>query len=183
METSKSFKVVLVTGPRQVGKTTLMQDASAKNRKYVTLDDKEILLQAKIDPKGFLSSYNLPIFIDEIQYAPDIFSYVKMLVDSSDKRGTVWLSGSQAFDLMQGVTESLAGRVGILDMLGFSIYEIENKATLQKPFLPKKDRKSVLANKPPKNTFKMIWQGSFPDVVSKNEKARQKFYDLISEHT
>ena len=177
LETSKSFKVVLLTGPRQVGKTTLMQTASAKNRKYITLDDKEVLLQAKTDPKGFLSLYNLPIFIDEIQYAPDIFSYIKMLVDSSNKRGTVWLSGSQAFDLMQGITESLAGRVGILDMLGFSIYEIENKAKLQKPFLPKKDRKSVLTDKTPKNTFKTIWQGSFPDVVSKNEKDRQRFYD------
>jgi len=177
LETSKSFKVVLVTGPRQVGKTTLMQTASAKNRKYITLDDKEVLLQAKTDPKAFLALYNLPIFIDEIQYAPELFSYIKMLVDSSNKRGTVWLSGSQAFDLMQGVTESLAGRVGILDMLGFSIYEIENKGKLQKPFLPKQDRKNILANKTPKNTFKIIWQGSFPDAVSKNEKDRQRFYD------
>ena len=176
-DTSKSFKVVLVTGPRQVGKTTLMQAASTKSRKYVTLDDKEALLQAKTDPKGFLSLYNLPIFIDEIQYAPELFSYIKMLVDSSDRRGTVWMSGSQAFDLMQGVTESLAGRVGILDMLGFSLYETENKGKLQKPFLPRKDRKSVLANKSPQRTFKAIWQGSFPDVVSKNERERQRFYD------
>jgi predicted AAA+ superfamily ATPase len=170
-------KIIVLYGPRQVGKTTLMQTASTKNRKYITLDDKEVLLQAKTDPKGFLSLYNLPIFIDEIQYAPDLFSYIKMLVDSSDKRGTVWMSGSQAFDLMQGVTESLAGRVGILDMLGFSIYETDNKGKLQKPFLPKKDRKSVLANKTPKSAFKAIWQGSFPDVVSKNEKGRQRFYD------
>ncbi|MDR1942151.1 MAG: ATP-binding protein [Endomicrobium sp.] len=177
LETSKSFKVALVTGPRQVGKTTLMQIASAKNRKYITLDDKEVLLQAKTDPKGFLSLYNLPIFIDEIQYAPELFSYIKMLVDGSDKRGTVWMSGSQAFDLMQGVTESLAGRVGILDMLGFSIYETQNKGKLQKPFLPKKNRKSILTNRTPKSTFKAIWQGSFPDVVSKNEKGRQRFYD------
>jgi predicted AAA+ superfamily ATPase len=177
IETSKSFKAVLITGPRQAGKTTLMQTASGKNRKYITLDDKEVLFQAKTDPKGFLSSYDLPVFIDEIQYAPELFSYIKMLVDSSDKRGTVWMSGSQAFDLMQGVTESLAGRAGILDMLGFSIYETENKGKLQKPFLPKKNRKSVLTKKTPKNTFKIIWQGSFPDVVSKNEKGRQRFYD------
>jgi predicted AAA+ superfamily ATPase len=177
LETSKSFKVVIVTGPRQVGKTTLMQAVSAKNRNYITLDDKEVLVKAKTDPKGFLSLYDLPILIDEVQYAPDIFSYIKMLVDSSDKRGMVWLSGSQAFDLMQGVTESLAGRVGILDMLGFSIYEIENKSKLQKPFLPIKDRKTVLTNKTPKHTFKIIWQESFPDVVSKNEKGRQRFYD------
>jgi predicted AAA+ superfamily ATPase len=177
LEISFSFKSLLVSGPRQVGKTTLLRDALGANRKYVTLDNKADLLKAKKDPKGFLETYSPPALIDEIQYAPEIFSYIKILLDNSGKRGQIWMTGSQQYNMMQGVSESLAGRVAIIDMLGFSVYELQNKAVLQKPFLPLKDRKPVLKYQNAKDTFKIIWQGFFPDVIDKAVKERAVFYD------
>jgi len=174
---SSSFKVLLVTGPRQVGKTTLLKESLGGGRKYVTLDNKADLLMAKTDPKGFLERYNPPVLIDEIQYAPEIFSYIKMLVDVSKNKGAVWMTGSQRYNMMQGVTESLAGRVAILDIFGFSIYELQNKAALQKPFLPKKDINPSLRYHSAKDTFNLIWQGFFPDVINKNVLERAVFYD------
>jgi predicted AAA+ superfamily ATPase len=177
LEISNSFKILLLTGSRQVGKTTLLKDTAAPDRKYVTLDNPSFLVQVKTDPQGFLVEYNPPVCIDEIQYAPEIFSYIKMLVDSSNEYGRIWMTGSQQFNMMQGVTESLAGRVAILNMFGFSIYELQDKADKQKPFLPKKDRKKILNYKNPKETFRIIWQGAFPDVINKNERDRRIFYD------
>ncbi|MDR2395750.1 MAG: ATP-binding protein [Endomicrobium sp.] len=177
LEISKSFKVLLVTGARQVGKTTLLKNTSTPERKYVTLDNPSFLIQAKTDPQGFLEEYSPPVCIDEIQYAPELFSYIKMIVDSSNKYGRIWLTGSQSFNMMQGVTESLAGRVAILNMFGFSLYELQDKPSLQKPFLPKKDRERILDYKNSKETFKIIWQGSFPEVINKNERDRIIFYD------
>jgi predicted AAA+ superfamily ATPase len=177
LEISKAFKVLLITGARQVGKTTLLKDISTPDRKYVTLDNPSFLIQAKTDPQGFLAEYNPPVCIDEIQYAPEIFSYIKMLVDSSNKYGRIWMTGSQQFNMMQGVTESLAGRVAILNMFGFSIYELQDKSYTQKPFLPKKNRKRILNYKNSQETFKILWQGSFPNVINKNKRDRTIFYD------
>jgi predicted AAA+ superfamily ATPase len=177
LEISKSFKTLLITGARQVGKTTLLKDTSTFERKYVTLDNPSFLIQAKTDPQGFLEEYSPPVCIDEIQYAPEIFSYIKILVDSSNKYGGIWLTGSQQFNMMQDVTESLAGRVAILNMFGFSLYELQDKSNLQKPFLPKKERIRILNYKNSKETFRIIWQGSFPDVINKNERDRTIFYD------
>ncbi|MDR0723738.1 MAG: ATP-binding protein [Endomicrobium sp.] len=177
LEYSDSFKVILVTGFRQVGKTTFLKDSAKANRKYVSLDDPQDLLKAKTDPKGFLLTYSPPVIIDEIQYAPEIFKYIKILVDSYDKRGQIWLTGSQQFNMMQGVTESLAGRVVIMNMLGFSIYERFEKGDLQKPFLPTKNLTTKLKYKSPKETFSIIWKGSFPDIIEKNSKERTGFYD------
>ena len=123
---SEHFKVVVVTGPRQVGKTTMLKhlmDEDAENgaeRAYVTLDNTAILQTAKEDPALFLQRYRPPVLIDEIQKAPELLPYIKELVDSSDCTGTVWLTGSQPFHLMKEVSESLAGRVGIIEMLGLS---------------------------------------------------------------
>lgn len=128
---SEHFKVVVVTGPRQVGKTTMLKhlmDEDAENgveRAYVTLDNTAILQTAKEDPALFLQRYRPPVLIDEIQKAPELLPYIKELVDSSDRMGTVWLTGSQPFHLMKEVSESLAGRVGIIEMLGLSNAEIE----------------------------------------------------------
>ncbi|MDR3195930.1 MAG: ATP-binding protein [Endomicrobium sp.] len=178
LEYSNSFKVILITGARQVGKTTFLKNSAQSNRKYVSLDDPSELLKAKTDPKGFLITYEPPVFIDEVQYAPEIFKYIKMLVDDSDNRGQIWLTGSQVFNMMQGITESLAGRVAIVNMFGFSIYERFGKGDLQKPFLPaKKNITSVLKYKSPSETFRIICQGSFPDVIEKNPKERTAFYD------
>ena len=127
---SKMFPVLLVTGPRQVGKTTLLQrmaeaqQSEGIERKYVTLDDPDVRYLAKHDPALFLQRYSPPVLIDEIQYATELLPYIKMSVDRSKRKGDFWITGSQVFRLMKNVSESLAGRVGILNLLGLSDAEI-----------------------------------------------------------
>jgi predicted AAA+ superfamily ATPase len=174
---SKSFKAILLNGPRQIGKTTLLKHIAEENRKYVTLDNPSDLLLAKADPKGFLDTYNAPVIIDEIQYAPELFSYIKMLLDNSDEPGRIWMTGSQQYNMMKNVTESLAGRLAIIDMLGFSMYEREGLGLEQKPFLPSLTPLNSLKRKGITETFRIIWQGSFPEVISKDPKDRVIFYD------
>jgi len=112
---NETFKVLLVTGPRQVGKTTLLLSIKPDNMEYVTLDDEILRNQAINDPKLFLEEHPAPLLIDEAQYAPNLFSYIKINVDKEQKNGMYWLTGSQQFHLMKNVSESLAGRVGIVN--------------------------------------------------------------------
>jgi predicted AAA+ superfamily ATPase len=174
---SNSFKAVLITGPRQVGKTTFLRNVAEANRKYVTLDNPQDLELAKTEPKLFFEKYSPPVLIDEIQYAPELFVHMKMILDNSDQPGRIWMTGSQQYDMMGGVTESLAGRVVILDMLGFSIYERDGKGWQQKPFLPSKAPASILERRSAPETFRIIWQGSFPDVGGMEGKERAGFYN------
>ena len=174
---SKNFKAVLVTGPRQVGKTTLLKQIMGKNRKLADLSNEADRELARTDPKGFLDTYAPPVFIDEIQYAPQLFSYIRMLVDKSGKNGQIWMTGSQQFELMEHVSDSLAGRVAIIELQGFSIYERNGIGFQQKPFLPSPNPAIQLKHKNAKETFKIIWQGAFPEVVNKNAKDRRYFYE------
>ena len=121
---SEMFPVLLVTGPRQVGKTTLLQKLMGPDRKYVTLDDPDVRYLAKKDPALFMQRYTPPVLIDEIQYATELLPYIKMSVDRSHRKGDFWLTGSQVFRLMKDVSESLAGRVGIISLLGLSDAEL-----------------------------------------------------------
>ena len=118
------FKVVLVTGARQVGKTTMLQHVLPENFRYVTLDDPRAGVLAREDPVLFFDANRLPVAVDEVQRVPELFQQVKFLVDQSPEVGRVVLTGSQAFHLMQGVSESLAGRVAILEMTGMSLREL-----------------------------------------------------------
>lgn len=120
----KQFPVCLITGARQVGKSTLIQNL-LKDYEYVTFDDPFIRKAAKDDPELFLSSYKTPLIIDEVQYVPEIFSYIKMRVDKNrHEYGQYVLTGSQVFALMQNVSESLAGRIAIFELYPFSCEEI-----------------------------------------------------------
>jgi predicted AAA+ superfamily ATPase len=178
---NKSFPVLLLTGPRQVGKTTLLEMCATQKRQYVTLDDLDVRQMAQNDPGLFIQTYKTPLIIDEVQYAPQLFSYIKIVVDREKKNGMFWLTGSQKFHLMKGVTESLAGRVAIVDLLGFSNAEIEARETA-KPFIPDAKwinaaRKNIKKPKQLDAIYKQIWQGSFPKVnVDKKESTRQIFY-------
>ena len=118
------FKVVLVTGARQVGKTTMLQHVLPEDFRYVTLDDPRAGVLAREDPVLFFDANRLPVAVDEVQRIPELFQQVKFLVDQSPEAGRVVLTGSQAFQLMQGVSESLAGRVAILEMTGMSLREL-----------------------------------------------------------
>lgn len=122
---SSFYSVLLLTGPRQTGKTTLLKMCSDADRKYVTLDTFENRSLAQNDPELFLQRYKPPVLIDEIQYAPNLLPYIKADVDSSGKPGDYWLTGSQQFLLMKNLSESLAGRVVVLSLQGFSQEEKE----------------------------------------------------------
>ena len=121
---SKEYSCLLITGPRQVGKTTVLQHLTAPDRTYVTLDDLEERRMAKNDPALFLQIHDLPIFIDEIQYAPELFSYIKIAIDNGAAPGSFWLTGSQSFKMMELAQESLAGRTAILRMGSLSRSQI-----------------------------------------------------------
>jgi predicted AAA+ superfamily ATPase len=173
---NKNFKALLLTGMRQVGKTTLLRDRAKNSRTYLTLDDTRILQLAKEDPYLFFQTYRPPLLIDEIQYAPELFSYIKMLVDSTSEPGQVWMTGSQQFLLMQGVSESLAGRLAVMELMGFSIYEREGKGELQNPFLPAPSSTNILQRKSLQETYEIIWKGSFPEMSLKENETWSLFY-------
>jgi predicted AAA+ superfamily ATPase len=176
LEASKSFKTILLTGMRQIGKTMLLQHIEENNRQYVTLDNPKDLLLAKDEADFFFQTYKPPIFIDEIQYAPELFKYIKMYVDNSDKKGTIWMTGSQQYSLMKGVTESLAGRIAIINMLGLSIYERANKGAIQKPFIPAFTTACLLEKKDLSETYRIIWKGSFPEIDRESDDKWSLFY-------
>jgi hypothetical protein len=111
------FPVVLVCGPRQIGKTTMLKHlCEGQNRTYVTLDDLNARELAINDPKLFFQTFKPPILIDEVQYAPNLFSQIKIMADTNQKAGEFWLTGSQSYNIMKNVSESLAGRIGIMNM-------------------------------------------------------------------
>jgi len=165
---SDMFPVLFVTGPRQVGKTTLLQQIAEKGRNYVTLDDPDARLLAKSDPALFMQRYLPPIIIDEIQYAPELLTYIKISVDKSKRKGEFWLTGSQMFHTMKNVSESLAGRVGIIRLLGLSNSEING--TPSEPFLPVRERLMSRIGIVPKmglnDVYMRIFKGSMPALYA-----------------
>lgn len=180
-EVNDNFPVLLVTGPRQVGKTTLLEMCAEGNRNYVTLDNLEARTLAQNDPGLFVQTHKPPLIIDEVQYAPNLFSYIKIIVDREKTNGLFWLTGSQKFHLMKGITESLAGRVAIIDLLGLSQAEIDERWESLTPFLPSPgwidNAKRTIENpKTLTETYKRIWQGTFPRVVEATNSVRNLFY-------
>lgn len=179
LELSKEYACLLVTGPRQVGKTTLLRELMEPRRNYVTLDDLEERRLAKEDPALFLQLHDLPLFVDEVQYAPQLFSYIKIAIDNGAPAGSFWLTGSQAFRMMELAQESLAGRTAILHMPSLSQHEIygtgENVPfSLDLPSL--KARRERGAPVTLEGIYQRIWQGSLPGYVSGKYSDRSVFY-------
>ena len=178
-EVTKEYPVVLVTGPRQVGKTTMLQKLmEGTERDYVSLDDLNERSLAKNDPELFLQLHKPPILIDEVQYAPELFTYIKIHVDKSHNPGDFWLTGSQVFKLMHGVQESLAGRVAVLSLTSLS--QAEMCGAQMEPFTI--DLESLgnrgKARKPAdtRGIYDRIFRGSMPAIVSGQNSNNQIFY-------
>lgn len=168
-KSAKTFKVVLVTGARQTGKSTMLEELFPK-LKRVSFDDPFIEDQAKNNPDMFMMLNEPPIFIDEVQHVPDLFRYIKLTCDSNKDKGQFYLTGSQPFRLMELASESLSGRVAIIELAGLSLRELQ-KSEFNTPFLPTleyiQNRKDSAKN--PGNIWKIIHNGSYPEMQEKNK--------------
>ena len=187
---TNEFPVIVISGARQVGKSTMLQMIKDDNMNYVTLDDLDARNLALSDPKYFLEQYSYPLLIDEIQYAPNLLLYIKMIVDeekfkslknNTELKSLFWLTGSQQFKVMKDVSESLAGRAGVLSLYSLSNTEINgNEETL---FIPKID---VLKNKSnieacdSKAIFKRIFNGGMPSIATKTIERNNYFSSYIN---
>lgn len=182
MELNEQYPVLLLTGPRQVGKTTMLEhliEVEGKGRKKVSLDDLTLRELAKTDPKMFFQLYQPPLLIDEVQYAPELFPYIKIMVDECHQPGDFWLTGSQLFKMMKGVQESLAGRVALLHLSPLSQSEImkrppEPPFSLELPLLSERQNGRQMLNTP--EVFQHIHQGGMPALVTGTYSNASIFY-------
>lgn len=175
---SKMFGAVLVAGPRQVGKTTMLQRITA-GMSYATLDDPIIRVAAQEQSGTFFKDNPPPVFVDEIQKAPELFSQIKMYIDREHKKGQFFMCGSQQFHMMKGVGESLSGRLGLVTLLGFSLRE-RYGITDDTPFIPTEEyfaqRRKQLVNIPYASVWEMIHRGSMPELCENPNFDWQMFY-------
>ncbi|HOE09420.1 MAG TPA: ATP-binding protein [Treponemataceae bacterium] len=186
LETSQSFSVVLITGPRQVGKTTLflqcMELEKSLKRSYISLDDMKVRHLAKTDPELFLQTYRFPILIDEVQYAPELFPYIKIMCDREQKSGLFWLTGSQQFSMMHHISESLAGRVGILQLQGLSQSEISFTPDIAPFIIPEslpisgENDTEEKTDYSLKTLYARFLRGSYPALYSRPQTDTETFY-------
>jgi predicted AAA+ superfamily ATPase len=185
---SREWSVLLLTGPRQVGKSSTLLSVKEPERRVVSLDDHSLRELAVNDPAVFIQRFPPPVLIDEVQYAPQLFPFIKMWVDEHRSKnllappgtanpaaGAFWLSGSQKFRLMKGVQESLAGRVAILDLLGFSQAEIDGEPERSRPFHPPLATARVRPGGL-MDVFNSIWLGSFPELRANPAIGRDLFF-------
>ena len=164
LKSEKTFKSILVTGARQTGKSTVLQKLFPE-KKYVPVDDPFIEEQAVEQPEMFMMLNPPPVIYDEVQRAPNLFRYIKIKCDESDERGLFCLSGSQPLELMEGVSESLSGRIGSIELSGLSMREIKGDS-FNRSFVPTMEyvqerSKSV---KPFDNIWEVIHRGGYPEL-------------------
>ena len=180
---SDTFPVLVLTGPRQVGKTTLLQSMADAGRKYVALDNPTDRALAQSEPELFLQRYAPPVIIDEVQYAPALLDYIKIHADTHKQCGDFWLTGSQTFHLMKNVTESLAGRAGVvrmlglsnseIDMTGFGPFEVEPQTLIE--------RMETAKRLTLPDMYERIFLGSFPRLYENPDVDRRLYYESYLE--
>ena len=182
IELNKEYSAILITGARQVGKSTLFKNIMEEihaDREIVTLDDLEERALAKKDPAMFLQIHEPPVMIDEVQYAPELFSYIKIAIDRGAAPGSFWLTGSQAFKLMELAQESLAGRVAILRLSSLSQHETYGNGE-DSPFNVSLDgikgRRKTHAPATMDEIYKRIWNGGMPGLISGKFTDRDVYY-------
>jgi len=178
---SSFFKVVLVTGARQVGKTTMLKHlAQGQERTYVSLDIAAARLLAQTDPILFFQTYKPPIIIDEVQKAPELFEQIKVMCEDSEETGRFWLTGSQQYSMMKQVRETLAGRIGILELYSLSQSEV-NKSNFENELNFSFSALLERCKQVPKNNivevFEHIWRGGMPQVLHADAEQRQEYYN------
>ena len=180
MDISRDYSCLLLIGPRQVGKTTMLEHLmKGSARRKVTLDDAENRRLAQSDPALFLEMHPAPVLIDEVQYAPQLFSYIKISVDNGAAPGSYWLTGSQAFQMMELAQESLAGRTAIVHMSALSQSELYGDGTTEPLSInPEKlnHRKEHLSSCNSVEMFERIWSGGMPGHRSGRYTDRDVFY-------
>jgi len=178
---SSFFKAVLVTGARQVGKTTMLRHlANGQKRTYVTLDNLMARNLAKTDPVLFFQTYKPPIIIDEVQYAPELFSQIKLLCDESEETGQFWLTGSQQFNMMKNVRESLVGRIGIIEI--YSLSKNEKDGVLfdnvqDFSFSTLHSRQEQTSKNDIIDVYDHIWRGGMPQIINADTELLQEYFN------
>ena len=163
-----SSKCLLITGARQVGKSTIIKHVFPDYH-VANFDDRLTRLQAKEEPKLFFLNNSRPLFIDEVQKESSILEEIKLIVDSSEVRGNFILSGSQKLELMKGISESLAGRISIVELTGLSLREIKdisfyNHFIPTEEYLQKREKHIVKYT----DIWKFIHNGSYPELYDTN---------------
>lgn len=182
---SSFFKAVLVTGARQVGKTTMLKHlAENENRTYVSMDNQMTRALAKTDPVLFFQTYKPPIIIDEIQKAPELFEQIKIMCDETDERGLFWLTGSQQYHMISNIRETLAGRIGILELYSLSKNETDNiifQNELDFTLDCLLERQKVSGKNDITDIFDHIWRGGMPAALDADEEQRQEYFNSYIE--
>lgn len=185
LKMSSFFKAVLVTGARQVGKTTMLKHlAENENRTYVSMDNQMARSLAKTDPVLFFQMYKPPIIIDEIQKAPELFEQIKIMCDETDQRGLFWLTGSQQYHMISNIRETLAGRIGILELYSLSKNETDNiifQNELDFTLDCLLERQKVSGKNDITDIFDHIWRGGMPAALDADEEQRQEYFNSYIE--
>ena len=185
LKMSSFFKAVLVTGARQVGKTTMLKRlAENENRTYVSMDNQMARALAKTDPVLFFQAYKPPIIIDEIQKAPELFEQIKIMCDETDERGLFWLTGSQQYHMISNIRETLAGRIGILELYSLSKNETDNiifQNELDFTLDCLLERQKVFGKNDITDIFDHIWRGGMPAALDADEEQRQEYFNSYIE--
>lgn len=184
-ECIEQYECTVVTGPRQVGKSTTIEHSILKFHKFnvVRLDNKKDIDFANSDPIEFFRQHQIPLCIDEVQKAPLLFGYIKEIIDKYKKQSLFLLTGSESFELMKGVSDSLSTRTSIIELQSLSNSEINNMSN----FVFEPNIKLIVKRKTKIKTqyeiFKNIIRGSMPDIINGKKTNNTTYYDAYIKTT